>query len=85
MHNKIIDMSEIELRKRLIEKIKITEDKKLLEEAYRLMEMDVEDPEIYRLNDDQKASVEESKAQIKDGKYLSDDKANNDIDEWLVK
>lgn len=78
-------MSEIELRKRLIEKIKITEDKKLLEEAYRLMEMDVEDPEIYRLNDDQKASVEESKAQIKDGKYLSDDKANNDIDEWLVK
>ena len=48
--NKLIDMSTIELRKRLIEKIQLTDDDKLLEEASRLLEVEIELSDIYIIN-----------------------------------
>lgn len=77
-------MSTIELRKKLIERISNTEDEKLLEEAFRLLEMDT-DFGVYKLNNSQKSAVEESRLQIKKGAYLTDDQADSDIDEWLSK
>lgn len=47
-------MSTVELRKRLIDKIQTTKDERILEEAYRLLEIETKDIEIYRLSDDQK-------------------------------
>lgn len=78
-------MSTVELRKRLIEKIQATYDDQLLEEAYRLFEMEFEEMDIYILNDDQKAAINQSRQQIKEGKYLTDEQANKEIDEWLEK
>lgn len=78
-------MSTIELRKKLIDTIKNTENKTLLEEAFRLLALENDDLEIYRLNTDQINSVNEAKAQIKNGKLLTDDQANQEIDEWLGK
>jgi hypothetical protein len=43
-------MSTIELRKRLIEKIQLTDDDKLLEEASRLLEVEIELSDIYIIN-----------------------------------
>lgn len=40
-------MSTIELRKLLIEKIQLTDDDKLPEEASRFLEVDIEEPEVY--------------------------------------
>ena len=78
-------MSTIELKKRLIDKIQKTENEGLLEEAYRLLELETSDIETYKLNDNQKLIVEESRQQIKNGQFLTDKQANNEIDEWLNK
>ncbi len=78
-------MSTIELKKRLIDKIQKTENEGLLEEAYRLLELETSDIEIYKLSDNQKLIVEESRQQIKNGQFLTDEQANKEIDEWLNK
>jgi hypothetical protein len=78
-------MSTVELRKKLIEKIKKTENDELLEEAYRLLELETEDIDIYKLSEEQRKAISEGRLQIKGGKSLTDDQANNEIDEWLDK
>jgi hypothetical protein len=78
-------MSTIELRKRLIDKIQKTDDENLLEEAFRLLELETENIETYKLNDDQWNAVKEARQQIKKGEFLTDEQANREIDEWLSK
>ena len=78
-------MSTIELRKRLIDKIQKTDNENLLEEAYRLLELETENIDVYKLTDDQRKAVNEGKQQIKDGKFLTDEQANKEIDGWLSK
>ncbi len=78
-------MSTIELKKRLIDKIQKTDNENLLGEAFRLLEMESEDIEIYKLNDGQKKAIEEARKQIKNGQFLTDEQAGKEIDEWLNK
>ena len=78
-------MSTVELRKRLIDKIQKTDNESLLQEVYRLLELETEDIEIYKLSDDQKKAVNEGRQQINDGRFLTNDQADNEIDEWLNK
>ena len=78
-------MSTVELRKKLIEKIQKTENEVLLEEAYRLLELETEDIEIYKRTEEQRKTISEVRLQIKNGQFLADDQANNEIDEWLSK
>jgi len=80
----IYNMSTVELRKRLIEKIQKTQDDRILEEAFRLLELETtEDIEIYKLNDDQKKAISEARQQIKNGQFLTEEQSNKEIDEWL--
>lgn len=76
-------MSTSELKKLLIDKIQETDNKNLLEEAFRLLHMESEDIELYRLSEDQKNAVNEARQQIKNGQFLTDDESNKDINEWL--
>ena len=78
-------MSTIELRKKLIQKVNTTESVDLLEEAYRLLERESEDIEIYKLSKDQIIAIKEAKNQIKNGQFLTDEEADKDINEWLKK
>ena len=78
-------MSTLEFRKRLIAKIQKTENNTLLEEAFRLFELEAEDLEVYKLNEDQKKAVDEAREQIKTGNFLTNDQADKEIDEWLNK
>jgi predicted transcriptional regulator len=78
-------MSTIELRKLLIEKIQLTDDDKLLEEASRLLEVEIEESDVYILNDKQKEAIKEGRNQITKGEYLTDEESNKEIDEWLSK
>ncbi len=78
-------MSTIELRRRLIDKIQKTENEDLLAEAYRLLELETEDIEIYKLNDEQRKAITEARQQIDNGQFLTDDQSNKEIDEWLNK
>ena len=72
-----------ELKKRLIAKIRKTDNKTLLEGAFRLLRLETEDVEVYNLSEDQKSAVNEARQQIKNGQFLTDDEANKDINEWL--
>lgn len=78
-------MSIIELRRRLIDKIQKTENNDLLAEAYRLLELETDDIEVYKLNEDQKKAINEARQQIISGQFLTDDQSNKEIDEWLDK
>ncbi|GCC51793.1 hypothetical protein SanaruYs_20220 [Chryseotalea sanaruensis] len=78
-------MSTVELRKRLIDKIEKTEDKRILEEMFRLLEIETEDIEIYTLNEGQIMAVNEAREQIKNGHFFTKEQVDNEIDEWLKK
>lgn len=78
-------MSTSELRKLLIEKIQVTDDEKLLEEASRLLEVDIDDLDVYLLNEKQKEAIGQARSEILQGKYLTDEESNREIDEWLNK
>ena len=78
-------MSTIELRKKLIEKIKKTDNENLLEEVYRLLEIETGNIEIYKLNSLQIRKIKAAKEQIKNGQFLTDKEANKEINEWLKK
>jgi hypothetical protein len=78
-------MSTIDLRERLIGKIQEIEDSDILAEAYRLLGLELEVDEPYKLSMQQKSAVAEARQQIKDGAFLTNENADNDIDEWLNK
>jgi len=78
-------MLTIELRRRLIDKIQKTENGDLLAEAYRLLELETGDIEMYKLNDDQRKAIDEARQQINSGQFLTDEHSNKEIDEWLSK
>ncbi len=78
-------MSTVELRNQLIVKIQNTNDDYLLEEVYRLLEMEPENMEVYKLSNEQKTAIAEARQQIMDGQSLTDDQANKEIDQWLNK
>ena len=72
------------LKTNLIDKINSTEDKELLKEVYRLLEMDFDDKDkIYRLSKEQKTAIKEAKKQIKQGDFLTDEESNKATEAWL--
>jgi hypothetical protein len=64
-------------------KIQKIDNEILLEEASRLLGLETDDMEIYRLNPAQINVVNEAREQIKKGDFLTEDQANKEIDEWL--
>lgn len=78
-------MSTLELKILLVDKIQKTENDALLEEVYRLMELESTDIEIYNLAEQQLNAILEAKEQIANGLFLSDEASNKEIDEWLGK
>jgi GTP-binding protein EngB required for normal cell division len=72
------------LKTKLIDKINSTNDKELLKEVYRLLEMDFDDQdEVYKLSKEQKAAIREAKKQIKQGDFLTDEESNKVTEAWL--
>ena len=79
-------MSTAEVRKRLIEKIESTNDEKLLMEATRLLEIQLDEIETpFELSTELNDAIDEAQDQFKKGEFLTHDEANKEIGEWLVK
>ncbi len=78
-------MSTTELKQKLISKIEQTEDDSLLEEALRLLDIEMDDLDLIELDKNQIEAIDEAKEQIKNGQYLTNQQANKEIDEWLSK
>jgi hypothetical protein len=78
-------MSVTALQQKLIDKISNINDVDLLEDIYSFIGIDEEVGKFYSLSDKQISSIEQSKQQIKDGNYFTNDDVNKEIDKWLEK
>jgi hypothetical protein len=77
-------MDTLELKSKIIGKIRNIKDNYLLEELYRLINTE-EELEIYLTSDGQKESIKEAQEQVKSGIYLTEEQADKDIEECLKK
>ena len=78
-------MKTVELRKKLIEQIKLSENKSLLEELHHFLSQENEIHHVYKLNEEQKLAIEEAQDQIENGEYLTNEQADHEIEQWLKK
>lgn len=76
-------MNTVEIKKRLIEKIQLSDNRDLLEEFYQFLNLENEMQHTYTLNEEQHSAVAEARGQIKKGDCLTNEEANQEIDNWL--
>ncbi len=74
-------MSTAQLKEKLISKIRDMDNEQLLREIGRLLQLDTKAK--YLFSDKQVQIVKEAEEQVKRGKYLTEEEAEKDIDEWL--
>jgi len=77
-------METAELKKKLIAKINTTEDNEVLESVMRILEFHTEE-NVYILNDMQIAAIEEAEEDYRNGRFLTNEEANAEIEKWLKK
>lgn len=78
-------MKTVEIRKRLIDEINLSTNKNLLEEFYHYLNLENKIQKRYTLRNEQNQAIEEARAQIKNGDYLTNEQVDQDIDKWLNK
>ena len=74
-----------EMKEDLIAKINSTKDENILEEVYRILEVDFEEVDMIVLTEDQKVSIDQGIKDIEEGNYLTNEEANREIEKWLKK
>jgi len=83
--NKTFYMLTKEMKQELIDKINSTKDENILEEVYRILEVGFEEVDMIVLTNEQKESIDQGIKDIEEGKYLSNEEANSEIEKWLKK
>ena len=78
-------MSAIELRKRIIEKLSSIEDELILKEIYDIIQIESGIDSVYKLTAEERGAIDAGLKDIRDGKIVSSEKANDLIREWLKK
>ena len=78
-------MKTFDIKEKLIKEINLSQNKNLLEELYRFLNLENEIQVEYLLNDDQNAAIAEARQQIKNGDFLSNKQADQEMEEWLSK
>ena len=76
-------MKTTDIKKRLIDEITSLDNRELLEELYRFLNLEKKIEKVYKLSEDQESAVAEAREQIRTGDYLTNEEANDDIDKWL--
>ena len=76
-------MKNIDLKSKLLEEIKNSEDYQVLEEVYKLLNLESEIFEVFKFSERQEKSILKAKQQIKNGDFLTEEEANKEIDKWL--
>lgn len=76
-------MKTLEIKKKLIDEITLSDNKGLLEELYRFLNLENEAQETYQLSGEQHSAIAEARDQIKNGDYLTHEEANQDIEKRL--
>ncbi len=73
-----------ELKKKLIAKINLTDNNEILESMMKILEIHNEE-DVYVLNEAQLAAIEEAREDYRNGRFLTNDEANAEIEKWLKK
>lgn len=75
-------MKTSDLKIDLINRITQLKEIRLIQEIQKLLDFEL-DQNDYILNDSQKDRIAEARKEYKNSAYLTEDKANQDIQEWL--
>lgn len=78
-------MSVTELKLQIINKITTIEDELILEEIYKLVDIESGMDSVYRLTVDERKAIDIGLRDIKENRVYSSEAADNMIKEWLRK
>ncbi|HTA28550.1 MAG TPA: hypothetical protein VK809_12230 [Bacteroidia bacterium] len=78
-------MTPAEIKKKLIASIKSVKDPELLEDLYRILNLELENIEELKTSANIKDSVTKGLWDIRNGRYMSNRQTDADIDKWLKK
>ena len=78
-------MSVTELKLQIINKITTIEDELILEEIYKLVDIESGMDSVYRLTADERKAIDTGLRDIKENRVYSSEAADNMIKEWLRK
>lgn len=70
-------MSVIELRRKIIEKLSAIEDEVILKEIYDIIKIESGIDLVYKLTEEEKKAIDAGLKDMKDGKIVSSEKAND--------
>jgi len=78
-------MTTLQIKNKLIRTIKAIDDPKVLEDLYRLLNIETENMEELKTPPTVKDSVTKGYWDVRNGRYLSNRKADAEMDQWLKK
>lgn len=79
-------MTTLQIKNKLISKIKSTEDKAILEVVYKMLDFDPDTKsKPLKLSAGQKASIAKGQKDVREGRVLSDKQVNSEMKKWLGK
>jgi len=78
-------MTTPEIKKKLISSIKSVKDPELLEDLYRLLNLEMENIEELKTPAHIKDSVTKGLWDIRNGRYMSNRQTDTEMDKWLKK
>jgi hypothetical protein len=71
-------------KSKLIKRINSIQDKNILDEVNRLLEVDIEDS-IYKTSYEQKQEIEKARLQLSQNQGIPSEEADREIEKWLSK
>ena len=71
-------------KEKLIDRIKSIKDKSVIDEIYRLLDVDI-DSSVFETSKEQKGEITKAQQQIAKGLGMSSEQADSEIEEWLKK
>ena len=78
-------MTTLQIKNKLIRHIKAVEDSKVLEDLFRLLNIETENIEELKTPPKIKDSITKGYWDIRNGRYLNNRKADDEMDQWLKK
>jgi len=78
-------MTVVELKEKLIEKIRVTDNEELLDHIANIFEFEYNTDEVHVMSPEEIEAVKEGLAQLDSGQWITNEEANKRADEWLKK
>ena len=78
-------MSNQELKKRVVERLRTFEDDIILDEIYRLLQITEVENETHLFADAQMKLLDKRDSEIENGIFLTEEEADKEAEEWLKK